>query len=91
MLALPRDLVKAHGKVDYFDKQEGEIHRDLRRAIKAVAMRHRLPTQILLQRTTEAAPNSKDVDHRSKCAWNFFTGLYYKSGGVPWMPSGLSG
>lgn len=91
VLALPKDLVKAHGKVDYFDKQEGEIHRDLRRAIKAVAMRHRLPTQILLQRTTEAAPNSKDVDHRSKCAWNFFTGLYYKSGGVPWMPSGLSG
>ena len=91
VLALPRDVVKAHGKVDYFDKQEGEVHRDLRRAIKAVAMRHRLPTQILLQRTTEAAPNSKDVDHRSKCAWNFFTGLYYKSGGIPWMPSGLSG
>lgn len=89
VLALPKDLVKAHGKVDYFDKQDGEVHRDLRRAIKAVAMKHRLPTQILLQRTTEAAPNSKDVDHRSKCAWNFFTGLYYKSGGVPWMPSGL--
>ena len=52
-------------------------------------MKHHLPTQILLQRTTEAAPNSKIVDHRSKCAWNFFTALYYKSGGVPWIPSGL--
>lgn len=91
VLALPNDLVKARGKVDYFDKQEGQIHRDLRRAIKAVAMKHRLPTQILLQRTTEAVPNSKNVDHRSKCAWNFFTALYYKSGGIPWMPSGLSG
>jgi hypothetical protein len=91
VLSLPKDLVKAYGKVDYFDKQEGNVHRDLRRAIKAIAMKYRLPTQILLQRTTEAAPNSKDVDHRSKCAWNFFTGLYYKSGGIPWMPSGLSG
>lgn len=54
-------------------------------------MKYRIPTQILLQRTTEATPNSKDVDHRSKCAWNFFTSLYYKVGGIPWMPSGLNG
>ncbi len=91
VLALPRALVKAHGKVDYFDKEAGEIHRDLRRAIKAEAMKYRLPTQILLQRTTEATFDSKDVDHRSKCAWNFFTGLYYKCGGIPWMPSGILG
>jgi len=90
VLALPNSLVKASGKVDYFERQDGQIHRDLRRATKAVAMKHRLPTQILLQRTTEAAPNSRNVDHRSKCAWNFFTALYYKSGGIPWMPSGLS-
>lgn len=90
VLALPGNLVRTTGKVDYFDKQDGQVHRDLRRAIKAIAMKHRLPTQILLQRTTEAAPNSRNVDHRSKCAWNFFTALYYKSGGIPWMPSGLS-
>jgi len=91
VLALPKDLVAAYGKTDYNDKQEGQVHRDLRRAIKAVAMKHRLPTQILLQRTTEASLNSKDVDHQSKCAWNFFTAMYYKSGGIPWMPSGLKG
>jgi hypothetical protein len=90
VLALPRTLVKATGKVDYFDKQAGQIHRDLRRAVKAIAMRHRLPTQILLQRTTEAEAGSQQVDHRSKCAWNAFTGLYYKAGGIPWMPSGLA-
>lgn len=90
VIALPNALVKAHGKVDYFDKNDGDVHRDLRRAIKAVVMKHRLPTQILLQRTTEAEPNSKYVDHKSKCAWNFFTGLYYKCGGVPWMPHGLN-
>lgn len=90
VLALPSELVKAQGRVDYFDRQAGEVHRDLRRAIKASAMRYRLPTQILLQRTTEAAPGSKNVDHLSKCAWNFFTALYYKTGGVPWIPAGLS-
>src|SRR6185312_6896970 len=57
-----------------------------RRAIKAEAMKYRLPTQILLQRTSEAGPNSKKVDHRSKCAWNFFSGLYFKCGGIPWSP-----
>lgn len=90
VLALPQELVKANGKVDYFSKEDGEVHRDLRRALKAQAMKYRLPTQILLQRTTEAAPDSKSVDHKSKCAWNVFTGLYYKSGGVPWMPTGLN-
>ncbi len=89
VLALPTDLVKSHGKVDYVEKGQGHVHRDLRRAIKAAAMKYRLPTQILLQRTTEATPGSKGVDHLSKCAWNFFTSLYYKAGGVPWTPSGL--
>ena len=90
VLALPDLLVKKSGRVDYFSKDDGNVHRDLRRAIKAMAMKYRIPTQILLQRTTEAKENSKYVDHRSKCAWNFFTGLYYKSGGIPWMPTGLS-
>jgi hypothetical protein len=90
VLALPSQLVRTLGRIDYFDKQEGEVHRDLRRAIKAAAMKYRLPTQILLQRTTEATPGSKNVDHLSKCAWNFFTGLYYKAGGIPWIPAGLS-
>lgn len=91
VLALPGSLVRTSGKVDYFDKQHGQVHRDLRRATKAIAMKHRLPTQIILQRTTEAVPQSRNVDHRSRCAWNFFTALYYKSGGIPWMPSGLNG
>lgn len=90
VLALPKNLVSNNSTVDYVDKQMGVVHRDLRRAIKAAAMKHRLPTQIILQRTTEAVPDSKDVDHKARCAWNFFTGLYYKSGGIPWMPSQLA-
>lgn len=89
VLALPRELIQQCGSVEYADKDLGMVHRDLRRAVKAIAMQHRLPTQILLQRTTEATAESSQVDHKSRCAWNFFTGLYYKCGGIPWMASGL--
>ena len=53
-------------------------------------MKYRLPTQILLQRTSEALPESRVVDHKSRCAWNFFTSLYFKAGGIPWSPHKLA-
>jgi hypothetical protein len=89
VLALPKDLIDLAGSVDYADKDLGMVHRDLRRALKATAMHYRVPTQILLQRTTEATPASRGVDHKARCAWNFFTGLYYKCGGIPWMANSL--
>lgn len=89
ILALPNDVIKQCGSVEYADSALGIVHRDLRRALKAVAMQHHLPTQILLQHTTEATPDSRKVDHKSRCAWNFFTGLYYKCGGIPWMAASL--
>ena len=90
VLALPDDLL-AHCKVvDFFDSGRGPVHRDFRRAVKSVAMKYRLPTQILLQRTSEATPKSRQIDHKSRCAWNFFTSLYFKAGGVPWSPHNLT-
>lgn len=89
VLALPDSLLEECKTVDYTDATLGQVHRDFRRALKAEAMRYRLPTQILLQRTSEAGPESKNVDHRSKCAWNFFTGMYFKCGGIPWSPRQL--
>ena len=89
VLALPDSLLEDCKTVDYTDPVLGSVHRDFRRALKAEAMKYRLPTQILLQRTSEAAPDSKKVDHRSKCAWNFFTGMYFKCGGIPWSPRQL--
>ena len=86
VLGLPDELVQRYGVVDYTDKVAGAIHRDLRRAIKAVAMRHRLPTQLFRQQTMEG----RDPDHPSKIAWNYFTGLYFKAGGIPWGPIGLT-
>lgn len=86
VICLSDDLVLRCGAVDYADGDMGLVHRDLRRAIKAMAMKHRLPTQLFRQPTIEG----KDPDHPSKIAWNFFTGLYFKAGGVPWGPQGLT-
>lgn len=89
-VVLPRDLYDACRVVDYIDPQDGLIHRDLRRAFKAIAMRLQKPTQIL-QETTAAGISRKDkkLDHKSKIAWNIFTGLYFKIDGLPWGPIGL--
>ena len=89
IIALPNSLLAKCRVADYRDPRVGTVHRDLRRAIKSEAMRYRLPTQIVLQRTMEATPASRNVDHKSRCAWNFFTGLYFKAGGIPWAPTGL--
>lgn len=89
VLALPDAILAESRVVDFVDPDLGAVHRDLRRALKAKLMAHRLPTQILLQRVAEAQPGARDVDHKSRCAWNFFTGLYFKTGGIPWAPSGL--
>lgn len=85
LIGLPREIVGRCRVTDYFDSALGNVHRDLRRAIKALAMQYRIPTQLLRQPTMEG----KDDDHPSKIAWNFFNGLYFKAGGVPWGPYGL--
>ncbi len=86
VLALPDELIKRSRATDYKDKDLGDVHRDLRRAIKAVAMRYRLPTQLLRQDVTEG----REDDNPAKIAWNYFTGLYTKAGGIPWSPHGLT-
>ena len=90
VLALPDTLLEHCRVVDFRDSELGQVHRDFRRVLKSIAMKYRLPTQILLQKTSEATPESRNVDHKSRCAWNFFTSLYFKCGSVPWSPHGLS-
>jgi hypothetical protein len=70
------------------DEDSVPVHRNLRRGLKARAMRYGLPTQIVWPRTMRLTLDgegrvrgSQDAATR---AWNFSTGLYYKSGGVPW-------
>ncbi len=85
LVALPRDIVDRCKVADYYDKSLGMVHRDFRRAIKATAMKYRLPTQLVRSSTMDGT----DKTHPAKIAWNFFTGLYYKAGGLPWAPHGL--
>lgn len=73
---------------DGADEESAPVHRNLRRGLKARAMRYGLPTQIVWPRTMRLASDgegrargSQDTATR---AWNFVTALYYKSGGVPW-------
>ena len=52
VLALSTDLRQRCGTVNYVEKGVGHVHRDLRRAFKAMAMQYQKPTQILLDSTT---------------------------------------
>lgn len=64
---------------------EDFLRRDLRLALKAKALRNRLPIQLVTDALLEDAARNQDPATR---AWNFAVGIYYKSGGVPWrLPS----
>jgi hypothetical protein len=88
VIALPEDIYPACRVTNYRDGGV-EIHRDLRRAFKAKAMRYGVPTQFVRDSTTGFGESRKDVDHRSVVAWNFSTGLYFKCDGLPWSAARL--
>lgn len=89
VFAVPDEVLEHARAVDYTDSLLGRIHRDFRRALKARIMQYHLPIQLMLRRTSEATSNDVSVDHPSRIAWNLFTSLYYKGGGIPWRPVGL--
>jgi hypothetical protein len=86
LVALPDDLLAECQTVEYTTAEHGRVYRNLRRALKAVAMKYRLPTQIILERTSDG----KSDDYPSDIAWDFFTAMYFKAGGFPWGPVGLT-
>jgi hypothetical protein len=89
VLVLPEDLYRRCRVADYREKGLGAVHRDLRRAFKALAMEFRMPTQILLETTTGLTTSRRKLDQKSVIAWNLFTGMYAKIDGLPWGPTGL--
>lgn len=85
----PNDLFKKCKVADY-QVQKAPVHRDLRRAFKALAMKFHQPTQILQETTIGLVQSRRQLDHPSRIAWNLFTGLYFKVEGLPWSPVGLA-
>jgi hypothetical protein len=86
--------VRASAQLDMFDllveieeTPEDFLKRDLRLALKARALRQRLPIQLVTDALLSDTSRNQDPATR---AWNFSVGLYYKAGGVPWRlpPSG---
>ncbi|MBP7705086.1 MAG: hypothetical protein KA105_07345 [Caulobacter sp.] len=80
--------LRGGGQLDLFDAldeveqtPEDFLKRDLRLALKARALRSRLPIQLVTDRLVSDTVRSEDPATR---AWNFAVGLYYKAGGVPW-------
>jgi hypothetical protein len=72
-------------------EDEGElVHRNLRRGLKAQAMRHGFPTQIVWPRTLRLTGDdgggrgSRKSQDSATRAWNIITALYHKAGGIPW-------
>lgn len=89
-LVLPHDLYLKCRTAEYVEKGLGRVQRNLRRSFKAMAMRFQKPTQMLRETTTGLASSQNvDRDHESVIAWNLFTGMYFKAGGIPWGPSDL--
>jgi hypothetical protein len=93
VLALSDELYRGCRVADYVEKGLGMVHRDLRRAFKVLAMKHKVATQILLDSTAqlddEEGGSRRGLDHASVVAWNLFTGMYFKAEGLPWGPYGL--
>src|SRR6266850_4631057 len=69
-------------------EDEEPVHQNLRRAIKADAMKFGIPTQLVWPRTLELIPRTavgeRQVQDIATRAWNLLTALYYKAGGSPW-------
>ena len=73
LIALSDDIIARCRTAEYTTQEEGRVHRDLRRALKALAMRYRIPTQLLRETTS----GGRDETPPSRIAWNFFTGMYW--------------
>jgi hypothetical protein len=64
------------------DEDTLEIEINFRRLLKARSMEYNVPIQIVRDRI--AKPTSEMQDEAT-IAWNFFTALYYKASGTPWL------
>lgn len=90
-IVLTEDVYNRLRVVDTTDpiSGKGKVQRDFRRAVKARLMRHQKPTQIFRESTTGYTSDDRELQDLATRAWNVFTGMYFKVGGLPWGPIGL--
>jgi hypothetical protein len=60
------------------------VQRDFRRALKARLMKYKKPTQIIRESTVSRERDEREMQDLATRAWNMFTAMYYKVGGLPW-------
>lgn len=66
----------------------GNFYLNFRRALKASAMQHGKPIQIMRRSTITG--QKAQLQEKATRAWNFCTAMYYKADGVPWRLTGLA-
>jgi hypothetical protein len=86
-------VARASGQTDMFEQYDPAIYcysEDFRRQLKARCMEHKVPIQIIQERTiTPPTAGEKSlVSPPSDVAWNLCTTIYYKAGGKPWKLAG---
>ena len=84
---------RASGQTGMFEQYDPTIYcysEDFRRQLKARCMEHKVPIQIIQERTiTPVLPDQKSlVSPPSDVAWNLCSTIYYKAGGKPWKLAG---
>ena len=91
-IVLTEDIYERLRSVDTADPISGcgVVTRNFRRALKARLMKYQTPTQIIRESTTGYTIEDRDMEDSATCAWNIFTGMYFKVGGLPWGPVGLA-
>jgi hypothetical protein len=84
LIALTPEITKRAHSVQV----SNSFYLNFRRSLKAKAMRHDIPLQ-LIQQSTSTGTGKPSMQDRATRAWNFATAQYYKADGVPWRPVGL--
>jgi Piwi domain. len=97
---LPRLLAKSMSaepeEADEHDEKpitQKKSNLDFRRMLKASTQKYKVPIQIILPSTYDNSIKTKfkvgkfaeaSLQDEATIAWNFYTALYYKAGGIPW-------
>ena len=83
ILALTPEMVRDAHAVQL----TGNFYLNFRRAIKARAMKWKIPLQLIQQATVQG--KGADIQEKATRAWNFCTALYYKADGIPWRSASV--